>query len=46
MTAVDLPVAPDLPLRTERLVLRAFRAEDADAVLVWQGDPEAVRHVP
>ena len=43
---MDLPVAPDLPLRTERLVLRSFRPEDADAVLVWQGDPTAVRYVP
>ena len=43
---MDLPVAPDLPLRTERLLLRAFRPEDADGVLVWQGDPEAVRYVP
>lgn len=43
---MDLPVAPVLPLRTERLALRAFRPEDADAVLVWQGDPHAVRYVP
>jgi RimJ/RimL family protein N-acetyltransferase len=46
MPVVDLPVAPDLPLRTERLVLRAFRREDADALLVLHGDPEAVRYVP
>ncbi len=43
---MDLPVAPDLPLRTERLVLRAFRPQDVDAVLGWQADPEAVRYVP
>ena len=43
---MDLPVAPDLPLRTERLVLRAFRPDDVDAVLGWQADPQAVRYVP
>jgi len=46
MTAVDLPTAPDLPLRTDRLVLRAFRPQDADALLVLHGDPAAVRYVP
>ena len=43
---MDLPVAPDLPLRTERLVLRAFRPDDVDALLPIHGDAEAVRHVP
>ena len=32
-----------LPLRTERLVLRDFRADDLDAVLAYSGDPEVVR---
>jgi RimJ/RimL family protein N-acetyltransferase len=43
---VDLPVAPALPLRTERLVLRQFHADDLESLLVFHGDPEAVRYVP
>jgi RimJ/RimL family protein N-acetyltransferase len=43
---VDLPVAPALPLRTERLVLRAFGPDDLEALHAVQSDPEAVRYVP
>jgi len=39
-------MTPALPLRTPRLVLRAFRPEDVDALLVFHSDPEAVRYVP
>lgn len=43
---MDLPVAPDLPLRTPRLELRAFRPDDVDALLGMHGDPASVRFVP
>jgi RimJ/RimL family protein N-acetyltransferase len=43
---VDLPVAPALPLRTERLVLRRFRPDDLEPLLVFHADPQAVRYVP
>ena len=43
---MHLPVAPVLPLVTERLVLRAFRAEDLEPLLAFHADPEAVRYVP
>lgn len=43
---MHLPAVPDLPLRTERLTLRAFRPDDLEALLVFHGDPEAVRYVP
>ena len=43
---MQLPVAPVLPLRTERLVLRAFGPADLEPLLLLQGDPEAVRYVP
>ena len=43
---MELPVTPALPLRTPRLVLRAFRPQDVDALLVIHSDPEAVRYVP
>jgi RimJ/RimL family protein N-acetyltransferase len=43
---VDLPVAPVLPLRTERLLLRQFDADDLEPLLVFHADPEAVRYVP
>ena len=37
---------PDLPLRTERLVLRAFRPDDLEPLLVFHSDPQSVRYVP
>ena len=43
---MDLPVAPELPLRTARLELRAFRADDVDALLAFHGDADQVRWVP
>jgi RimJ/RimL family protein N-acetyltransferase len=46
MTVVRLPVTPDLPLRTARLALRAFREGDLDALYGFHSDPEAVRYVP
>jgi RimJ/RimL family protein N-acetyltransferase len=36
----------DLPLETERLVLRAHRRDDLDDLASFHGDPEVVRHVP
>ena len=41
-----LPVAPALPLRTERLVLRGFEARDLEPLLALHGHPDAVRYVP
>lgn len=37
---------PELPLRTERLVLRLHRPDDADALRAYYGDAEVVRYVP
>ena len=34
------------PIRTERLLLRAFRPEDLDDVHPLQSDPEVVRYLP
>ena len=36
----------DLPVGTERLVLRAHRIEDLDDLARFHGDPEVVRYVP
>lgn len=41
-----LPYTPDLPVRTERLELREFRADDYDALLAFHSDPDNVRYVP
>ncbi|MDX6197745.1 MAG: hypothetical protein QOJ79_896 [Actinomycetota bacterium] len=41
-----LPFTPLLPVRTERLLLRAFRADDFDALLPIHSDPVNVRYVP
>ncbi|MQC17679.1 MAG: N-acetyltransferase [Chloroflexi bacterium] len=39
-------VAPDIPiLRTERLVLRAFTADDLDAYAAMQANPEVMRYL-
>jgi RimJ/RimL family protein N-acetyltransferase len=46
MAAVDLPVAPDLPVHTPRLVLRPFGPDDLEPLLVFHSDPGAVRYVP
>ncbi len=42
MTGLDVP----LPIATERLVLRAHRADDLDDLARFHGDPEVVRFVP
>jgi RimJ/RimL family protein N-acetyltransferase len=36
----------ELPLRTDRLLLRAHRADDLDDLTRFHGDPEVVRYVP
>ena len=43
---MDLPLTPALPVRTPRLVLRAFRPDDLDALFTIHSDPVAVRYVP
>jgi aminoglycoside 6'-N-acetyltransferase len=37
---------PELPLRTERLMLRLHEAGDAEALRAYYGDPAVVRYVP
>lgn len=39
-------LAVDLPIETERLVLRAHRSEDLDDLAHFHSDPEVVRYVP
>ena len=34
---------PELPIRTERLILRAFRPDDVDAVFAMQSRPDVAR---
>ena len=41
----DAPTAPTLPLRTERLVLRAAVPSDLSALMGYYGDPLVVRHL-
>jgi RimJ/RimL family protein N-acetyltransferase len=36
----------ELPIRTARLVLRPFTAEDRDPLYAFHSDPDAVRYVP
>jgi RimJ/RimL family protein N-acetyltransferase len=43
---MQLPYTPVLPVRTERLVLREFRADDFDALLPFHSDPGNVLYVP
>jgi RimJ/RimL family protein N-acetyltransferase len=43
---VRLPFTPELPIATERLLLREFRADDLDALLPFHSDPANVRYVP
>jgi RimJ/RimL family protein N-acetyltransferase len=44
----ETPTLPplELPIRTERLVLRDFRAEDFDEVHAYASDPDVVRFMP
>lgn len=46
MSGLRLPFTPGPSVRTERLVLRAFREGDLDALHPLHSDPEAVRYVP
>ncbi|PVE98046.1 MULTISPECIES: GNAT family N-acetyltransferase [unclassified Microbacterium] len=39
-------LAPDYPVRTERLLLRPIAPGDAAAMHVYKSDPDAVRYVP
>jgi RimJ/RimL family protein N-acetyltransferase len=43
MTATD---PPWYPIRTKRLLIRDFRAEDADDVHLYAADPEVARFMP
>ena len=43
---MELPARPALPIRTSRLVLRAFAVEDRDPLYAFHSDPAAVRYVP
>ena len=43
---MELPVPLELPIRTARLVLRPFTAEDRDSLYAFHSDPDAVRYVP
>src|SRR3954451_15381352 len=45
MESVRLPLRPDYPIRTERLVLRPFVESDFDAVLDIESRPEVVRYL-
>jgi RimJ/RimL family protein N-acetyltransferase len=44
--AGDMAVNVDLPIRTERLILRPHRLDDLDDLALFHGDPEVVRFVP
>jgi RimJ/RimL family protein N-acetyltransferase len=43
VSAVDRVLDPDLPIETERLLLRAFREDDFDAVFAMQSRPDVAR---
>ena len=43
---MELPARIALPVRTARLLLRPFSAEDRDGLYAFHSDPEAVRYVP
>lgn len=40
------PFEPDLPIRTERLLLRRLTEADVPALLGWRGDPDVCRWLP
>ncbi|HEY1928334.1 MAG TPA: GNAT family protein [Caulobacteraceae bacterium] len=44
----ETPTLPplELPIRTERMVLRDFRFDDLEAVHAYASDPEVVRYMP
>ncbi|NYE35335.1 RimJ/RimL family protein N-acetyltransferase [Nocardioides cavernae] len=39
-------LAVELPIGTERLLLRPHRMDDLDDLVAFHGDPDVVRHVP
>ncbi|WP_367650626.1 GNAT family N-acetyltransferase [Nocardioides sp. zg-1308] len=39
-------LSPELPIGTERLLLRPHRMDDLDDLARFHGDPDVVRHVP
>src|SRR4051812_38143273 len=39
-------LAPDYPIRTDRLLLRPYLPDDVDAVHAYQSLPDRVRYVP
>ena len=39
-------LAPEYPIRTERLMLRPLRPSDAEQMVVYKSDADAVRYVP
>jgi RimJ/RimL family protein N-acetyltransferase len=41
-----LPFVPEVPVRTSRLELRAFRPDDLEPLLEIHSDPDSVRYVP
>ncbi|MBK5306281.1 MAG: GNAT family N-acetyltransferase [Frankiaceae bacterium] len=43
---MQLPFTPQLPVRTDRLILREFRPGDVDALLPFHSDPGNVLYVP
>lgn len=44
--AAGIRLAPEYPIRTERLLLRPIAIGDAAAMLVYKSDPDVVRYVP
>ncbi len=45
-TIEGTPLRPELPLRTERLVLRPFHTDDAVDVLAYRRRPDVCRYIP
>ena len=43
---ITLPWAPALPIRTDRMLLRAHEHADLDDILEYHSDPEVVRYLP
>ena len=44
-SAADEPAGPSLPIRTDRLVLRAFTPADARPLVSYLGDPDVCRYL-
>jgi RimJ/RimL family protein N-acetyltransferase len=45
-TRVADAFAPDLPIHTDRLVLRSHRVDDLGDLVAFHGDPDVVRFIP